>query len=117
LDAQLETIEQTGERWFEAEVQRARGELLLKLHNPDISRAEAALKRAVDIARSQGARAFELRAALSLAKLYHSAGQDDPASKLLDGAVTGFDSNPQLPEIEEAQRLLATLSPERTTRH
>jgi class 3 adenylate cyclase/tetratricopeptide (TPR) repeat protein len=115
LDAQLETIEQTGERWFEAEVQRARGELLLKLHN--ISRAEAALKRAVDIARSQGARAFELRAALSLAKLYHSAGQDDPASKLLDGAVTGFDSNPQLPEIEEAQRLLATLSPERTTRH
>jgi class 3 adenylate cyclase/predicted ATPase/ABC-type transport system involved in cytochrome c biogenesis ATPase subunit len=117
LDAQLTAIEQTGECWFHAEVHRVRGELLMKLRQPDTVAAEAALARAIEIARSQGTRTFELRAALSLAKLYQATGQHDLAGKVLAGAVAGFNASPELPEIEEARRLLSSPSGEQTRRH
>ena len=106
LDAQLAAIEQTGERWFDAEVHRVRGELLLKQRLPDVAAAEAALMRAIEIARSQQTRMFELRASLSLAKLYQTTGRDDVASELLVPALVGFNVGPEVPEVEEAQRLL-----------
>ena len=56
LDAQLAAIEQTGERWFDAEVHRVRGELLLKLRRPDVAAAESALMRAIEIARAANRR-------------------------------------------------------------
>src|SRR5262249_6744906 len=64
LDAQLTAIEQTGERWFHGEAHRARGELLLKLPKPDIAGAESAFITAIEIARSQQTRTFEVSAAL-----------------------------------------------------
>src|SRR5512132_2289111 len=67
LDARLAAIEQTGERWFDAEVHRVRGELLLKQRRPDVAAAQSAFMRAIEIARSQQTRIFELRASLSLA--------------------------------------------------
>ena len=106
LDAQLAAIEQTGERWFDAEVHRLRGELLLKLRRPDVAAAESAFMRAIDIARSQQTRTFELRAALSLAKLYRTTGRDQATSELLVPALVGFNAGPEVPEVEEAQRLL-----------
>ena len=75
LDVVNEAIseaEQTGQSWFDAELYRARGELLLQCRRPETTAAEAAFKRAVDVARRQQTRAFELRASLSLAKLYRS---------------------------------------------
>jgi class 3 adenylate cyclase/tetratricopeptide (TPR) repeat protein len=105
LDTQLAAIEQTGEHWFDAEVHRARGELLLKLRWPDVAAAESAFMRAIDIARSQQTRMFELRAALSLAKLYHATGRDQATSELLVSALVGFNAA-EVPEVEEAQRLL-----------
>jgi class 3 adenylate cyclase/predicted ATPase len=107
LDAQLATIEQTGERWFEAEVNRMRGELLLRLEPPDHTGAEAAYARAIEIARSQQTRTFELRAALSLAKLYHATGRIEVVRELLGPALVGFSVGPELPELAEAERLLA----------
>jgi class 3 adenylate cyclase/predicted ATPase len=111
LDAQLAAIEQTGERWFDAEVHRVRGELLLKLRRPDVAAAESALIRAIDIARSQQTRTFELRAALSLAKLYQTTGRDQVASELLFPALVGFNAGSEVLEVEEAQRLLTMPEP------
>jgi class 3 adenylate cyclase/tetratricopeptide (TPR) repeat protein len=111
LDAQLAAIEQTGERWFDAEVHRVRGELLLKLRRPDVAAAESALMRAIEIARSQQTRMFELRAALSLAKLYQTTGRDHVASELLVPALVGFNAGPEVPEVDEARRLLTIHQP------
>ena len=106
LDAQLAAVEQIGERWFDAEIHRARGELLLKLRRPDVAAAESVFMRAIEIARSQRTRTFELRAALSLAKLYQRTGRDQVAEGLLVPALVGFSVGPEVPEVEEAQRLL-----------
>jgi predicted ATPase len=111
LDVQLAAIEQTGQRWFDAEMHRARGELLLKLRPPDMAGVELAFLRAIEIARGQHARTFELRAALSLAKLYQATGRDKLADELLGPVLVGFQPSPQIPELEEAQRLLAMREP------
>ena len=111
LDEQLAAIEQTEERWFDAEVHRVRGELLLKLRRPDVAAAESAFMRAIKIARGQQTRTFELRAALSLAKLYHATGRDKVASELLVPALVGFNAGPEVPEVEEAERLLTIHEP------
>jgi class 3 adenylate cyclase/predicted ATPase len=111
LDAQLAAIEETGQRWFDAEVHRVRGELLLKLRRPEVAAAESAFMRAIEIARSQQTRTFELRAALSLAKLYDRTGRRRVASELHFRALVGFNAGPEVPEVEEAQRLLAMQKP------
>jgi predicted ATPase len=111
LDAQLAAIEQTGQRWFDAEAHRVRGELLLKQRRGNVPAAEAAFMRAIEIARSQQTRMFELRASLSLAKLYQTTGRDDVASELLVPALVGFNVGPEVPEVEEAQRLLTMHEP------
>ena len=111
LNEQLAAIEQTEERWFDAEVHRVRGELLLKLRRPDVAAAESTFMRAIAIARSQQTRTFELRAALSLAKLCQATGRNQVASELLVPALVGFNPGPEVPEVEEAQRLLTTHEP------
>jgi len=106
VESELASIEQTGERWFDAEVYRLHGEILLRCEPPDWAHAEAAFMRALDIARRQGTRTFELRAALSLAKLYQMGGRDMAARELLAPAIAGFTEGPELPEVAEANRLL-----------
>ena len=111
LDAQLAAIEQTGQRWFDAEMHRVRGELLLKLRQPDVVAAESTFMRAIEIARAQRTRTFELRAALSLARLYKITGRDRAAGELLVPALVGFNAGPEVPEVEEARRLLTAHEP------
>jgi predicted ATPase len=111
LDAQRAAIEQTGERWFDAEVHRVRGELLLKLRRPDVAAAESAFMRAIEIARSQQTRTFELRAALSLANFHQAMGRYQAASELLGPALVGFRAGPEVPEVEQTQRLLTMHEP------
>jgi class 3 adenylate cyclase len=109
LDAQLAEIADTGQRWYEAEVNRMRGELLLNLQPPDVAAAEVAFMRAAEVARSQQTRIFELRAALSLAKLYRATGRNSGMRELLVAAVACFTEGPELPEVAEVNRLLASL--------
>jgi predicted ATPase len=109
LDAQLAAVELSGQSWFEAEMHRVRGDLLLKRHPPDAMVAEVAFAHAIEIARSQQTRSFELRAALSLAKLYQATGRGEAARELLAPTVAGFIEGPELPEVEQANRLLADL--------
>jgi predicted ATPase len=107
LDVVNEAIseaEQTGQSWFDAELYRARGELLLQCRRPETTAAEAAFKRAIDVARRQQTRAFELWASLSLAKLYRSTNRAADAHVVLEPALKGFSPTTEFPEIEEAER-------------
>ena len=94
----------------ELEMHRIRGEILLKRNPADTAAAEQSLQTAIAIAQSQKARSFELRAALSLAKLYRAANRDADAHAVLAPAVKGFPPTQQFPELTEAQTLLAALS-------
>jgi class 3 adenylate cyclase/tetratricopeptide (TPR) repeat protein len=109
LDEALATCDRTGYRAFEAELHRARGEMLLK-RDADPASAEQALSRAIAVAREQGTRSFGLRAALSLAKLYQSNGRPVEAHAVLAPALDGFPPTPEMPEIGEAQALVAALA-------
>ena len=108
-DARAE-LERTEQRWHEAEMHRIRGEILLKREPADTAAPEQALQAAIAIARSQRARSFELRAALSLAKLYRTVDRDADAHAVLTCAVEGFPPTQQFPELTEAQALLSALS-------
>ena len=72
--------------------------------------AEEAFRTAIAIAKQQGARSFELRAALALAKLYQSTGRPADAHAVLAPALEGFSPTPEMPEIAEAQALLTALA-------
>ena len=110
FDETLATCDRTGCRAFEAELHRVRGEMLLRHDHMNPVPAEAAFCRAIEIARGQGTRSFELRAALSLAKLCHATGRDADAHAALAPALEGFAPTPEMPEIAEAQVLLAALA-------
>jgi predicted ATPase len=110
LDEALATAEAIGYRAFEAELYRVRGELLFRRELPDLGVAEQALQTAVAVARRQKTRSFELRAAISLAKLYQSTARPVDAHAILAPALEGFSPTPEMPEIAEAQALLSELS-------
>ena len=109
LDKALATSERTGHRTFDAELNRIRGEILLKRDPTNPAPAEAAFGRAMEIAGGQGTRSFGLRAALSLAKLYQSTARPADAHAVLEPALEGFAPTPEMPEIAEAQVLLKQL--------
>ena len=109
LDEALATADRLGYRTFEAELHRERGELLFKRDPADLAPAEQAFRTAIAIATEQGARSYELLASLSLAKLYQSAERPAEAHEVLAPALEGFSPTPEMPEIAEAQALLAEL--------
>jgi predicted ATPase len=117
LDEALATSEQTGHRAFDAELHRASGEALLKRDRANPAPAEDAFLAAVAIAKQQCARSFELRAALSLAKLYQSTSRLAEAHAVLAPALEGFAPTPEMPEIAEAQALLAAIEAGAHVRH
>ena len=111
LDDALAELERTEEPWYEAEIHRIRAEILLKRDLADTAAAEQSLQAAIAIAQSQKARSFELRAALSLAKLYRAADRDADAHAVLAPAAEHFPPTQQFPELTGAQALLSALNP------
>jgi len=109
LDEALATSERIGHRTFEAELHRSRGEMLMKRDPADPAPAEEALQAAIGVAKQQGARSFELRAALSLARIYQSTGRPVEAHTALASALEGFSPTAEMPEIAEAKALLVAL--------
>jgi predicted ATPase len=75
----LALVEKTGFRFFEAELRRLQGELLLKQTAPDNRQAETCLHRALEFSRSQQAKSLELRTAMSLSRLWHRQGKKEEA--------------------------------------
>ena len=112
LDEALATSERIGHRPFDAELHRARGEILLRRNPADVMAAGEAFQTAIAIAARQGARSFCLRAALALAKLYHSTRRPAEAQAVLAPALGGFSPTSEMPQIAEAQSLLQRLQGE-----
>ena len=110
IDEALALANETGEHWSDAFLHRIRGEILLKRDPANTAPAEEAFLTAIAIAQQQKAQSFELRAALSLAKLYQITGRAADAHAVLAPALEGFSPTPEFPEIEEAQTLLAALA-------
>src|SRR3984957_9941987 len=110
LDEGLATADRVGHRAFEAELHRARGNILLQRDPGNPAPVEEAFLTAIAVAKQQGTRTFELRAALSLAKLYQSTARLADAHGVLSPALEGFAPTPEMPEIAEAGALLAMLA-------
>ena len=75
--------ETTGERWCEAEINRIAGEIELKSPGRDAAKAEAHFVQVLTVARQQQAKSWELRAAMSMARLWRDQGKRDEARELL----------------------------------
>jgi predicted ATPase len=103
LDEALTLVEATEERWWEAEMYRLKGELLLQLTRPDIPQATACIHQALEVARRQQARSLELRAALSLSRLWQQHGKRDQARQLLTEVYSWFTEGFETPDLQEAR--------------
>jgi class 3 adenylate cyclase/tetratricopeptide (TPR) repeat protein len=100
---------QTGQHWLDAELFRVRGELLRCIDPSDVAAAEDAFKQAVDVARSQQTKTFELRAALGLARLYVAQDRASAVIEILGPILSAFDKEERLLEIKEGETLLMSL--------
>jgi predicted ATPase len=99
-------VEQHDERWWEAEVHRLRGVLLLRQPGTPPAEAEAWLQRALDVARRQQAKSLELRAAMSLARLWQQQGKRAEARELLAPIYGWFTEGFDTADLREAKALL-----------
>jgi predicted ATPase len=102
-------LEQHEERWWEAEVCRLRGVLLLRQPGTPQAEAETWLQRALDVARRQAAKALELRAAMSLARLWQQQGKRVAARQLLAPLYGWFTEGFDTADLQEAMALLHEL--------
>ena len=102
-------VEQQEERWWEAEVSRLRGVLLLRQPGTPQAEAEAWLQRALDVARRQEAKSLELRAAMSLARLWQQQGKRAEARDLLAPIYGWFTEGFDTADLQEAKALLEAL--------
>jgi predicted ATPase len=109
MDA-LKGGDQTGLQMWNAEFHRLRGELLLARDPADASQVEASFNQALVIARSQNAKSWELRAALSLGRLWRRQGKRDEATQLLKGIHEWFTEGFDTADLREARKLLYELS-------
>ena len=108
LDEALESVERTGERWFEAEMNRLKGEVLLRQGHRDV--AEEQYRKALSIAQAQQAKLWELRAAVSLARLHRDQDRDADASAVLCPVYIWFTEGFETPDLKEAKALLDELA-------
>jgi tetratricopeptide (TPR) repeat protein len=106
----MSTIETTKERWFEAEVNRIAGEIVLKAPTADAAKAEAYFERALAVARAQQAKSLELRAAMSMARLWRDQGKREEARDLLAPVYNWFTEGFDTLDLKEAKKLLDELS-------
>jgi class 3 adenylate cyclase/predicted ATPase len=106
----LSVAQETGEQYVDPYLHRIRGDNLLKRDPTNPAPAEDAYRTAIAIAKQQSARSYELLATLSLARLYRSTARLVEAHDVLSPALEGFSPTPEMPEIAEAQALLAALA-------
>jgi predicted ATPase len=110
IDEAMAAMETAKERWCEAEVNRIKGEIVLMSPESDATKAEAHFQRALAVARAQQAKSWELRAAMSMARLWHDQGKRGEARDLLapvyDWFTEGFDTR----DLKDAKALLEALA-------
>jgi class 3 adenylate cyclase/predicted ATPase len=106
IDEAMTAVETTNEKWCEAELARMAGEIALISDQPDAARAEALYQRALSIARQQQARSWELRAAMSMTRLWRQQGKFQEAHNLLAPVFGWFTEGFDTPDLKEAKVLL-----------
>jgi predicted ATPase len=106
----LTLVAATEERWWEAELYRLQGDLLLHLPSPNVSQAEASFHQALDVARRQQAKALELRAALSLSQLWQQQARRTEARQLLADIYRWFTEGFDTADLQTAKALLKELA-------
>ncbi len=107
LDEALQIVERTGERWVAAELNRHKGQLLLRQGHTAV--AEDLNRKALSIAEEQGAKLWELRAAASLARLRRDQGRRTEARDLLAPVYSWFTEGFGTPDLKDAKALLESL--------
>ena len=105
----LGVAEASGARGADAELHRLRGDLLRRLPSAEFTEVEACFRRALAVAREQGSRGFELRAAVSLARLLSEFGRCAEARDILAPVFDGFAEGFDMPDLKEAKALLKAL--------
>ena len=106
----MTTVETIKKRWLEAEVYRTGGEIALKSPEQDSAKAETYFEHALSIARQQQAKSWELRAAMSLARLWRDQGKLQQARELLAPVYGWFTEGFDTRDLKEAKALLDSLS-------
>ena len=106
----MTVVETTKERWFEAEVHRMAGEIALMSRQRDLAKAEVSFERALAVARKQGARSLELRASMSMARLWREHGKRAEARDLLASVYGWFTEGFDTLDLKEAKALLEELA-------
>jgi predicted ATPase len=110
LGRAMTRIETTEERLYEAEIYRMAGEIALKSPERDQAKAQAYFERALAIARKQQAKSWELRAAMSMARLWRDQGKRDEARDLLAPVYGWFTEGFDTLDLKEAKALLGELA-------
>jgi class 3 adenylate cyclase/predicted ATPase len=106
----LTAMETTKERWWEAEINRVAGEIALKSPKADTAKAEAYFERALQVARQQQAKSWELRATMSMARIWRDQGKRDEARELLTPVYGWFTEGFDTRDLKEAKALLDELA-------
>jgi len=102
-------VDKNGERWYVAELHRLQGALLLHQGSPAVHQAEQCFQQALEVARCQQAKSFELRAALSLSRLWQQQGKCAEARELLAAVYGWFTEGFDTADLQEAKALLDEL--------
>jgi tetratricopeptide (TPR) repeat protein len=110
IDDAIDKVERSKEKWCEAEVHRIAGEIALKSPAPDAAKAEAYFERALAVARQQQAKSWELRAAMSMARLWRDQGKQQQARGLLAPVYGWFAEGFDTRDLKEAKALLEELA-------
>jgi predicted ATPase len=110
LTEALALADKTGERWYESEIYRLKGALLLQQSSDNSTEAESCFHHALDIARSQQAKSFELRTATSLARLWQQQGKRKEAYDLLAPVYNWFTEGFDTADLKDAKALLEELA-------
>jgi predicted ATPase len=109
LGEAMTVVETTKEGWYQAEINRIAGEIALKSPEPDAMKAETHFQRALEVARQQQAKSWELRAATSLAHLWRDQGKTVEARELLAPVYGWFTEGFATRDLKEAKALLEEL--------
>jgi predicted ATPase len=105
----IATVQTTKERWCKAEVHRTAGNIALMGAEPDAPKAEAHFDRALAISRAQKAKSWELRAAMSMARLWRDQGKRQQSHDLLAPVYGWFTEGFDTLDLKEAKMLLEQL--------
>jgi predicted ATPase len=102
--------EASKESWYDADIHRLAGDIVLLSGEPDTTKAEAHFGRALALARKQQAKSFELRAAMSMARLWRGQGKRDEGRDLLAPIYAWFTEGFDTPDLKGARALLGELA-------